>query len=277
MAGNNAIQILRGSRANIINKNQQYKLEEGQLLYNKDDNYLTIGKSSNSNLTSPPIVTREIVGHTHEDSGDPISAAPTIDDALKKYSITYKSGSGLKLHNPVVVNNGDTTTDYKSSTMNGIQAFAIGRECEANGNQSFAGGYKSTSNGDYSFSFGDNVTAGGSCFAIGKYNDSLATDIFQVGAGSSQAYKNALRVDEKGWLYAPINKNSIDITDSNLDSIGRDEQIPTFYHIQQVSNILNERIGTLRGDVDRDYIKKSSVVVKKNNTDGTVNIEIITT
>lgn len=266
MAGNNAIQILRGSRANIINKNQQYKLEEGQLLYNKDDNYLTIGKSSNSNLTSPPIVTREIVGYTHENSDDNISTAPTtvVGENLK-YSITYKSGSGLKFHNPVVVTSGDTTTTYQSSTMNGIQAFAIGQGCQANGNQSFAGGIGTIASGDQSF-------------VLGRYNLFVNGDIFQVGAGtgpSDEVRKNAVRVDNKGWLYAPINKNSIDITDSNLDSIGHDEQIPTFHHIQQVSNILNERIDTLRADVDRDYIKKSSVTVS-DNMDGTVNINIIT-
>lgn len=194
MAGNNAIQILRGSRDKIIGSTQT--LKPGQLLYNTTDNYLSVGKPSNGDLTSTPIVTREIVGYTHENSGDSISTAPTVDEELKKYSITYKGGKGLKFHNPVVVTNvqGNVTATYPASTMDGIQAFAIGKGCQASGNQSFAGGVETlvAQNQNTSFAFGEGLKTSKSNEAIfGKYNNiSGTTQLFAVGNGTSKTSRH---------------------------------------------------------------------------------------
>lgn len=64
MAGNNSIQILRGNSQAIVNAaNNNTTLLDGQLLYNIDKNYLTIGRADNNNLTASPIVCREMVGY----------------------------------------------------------------------------------------------------------------------------------------------------------------------------------------------------------------------
>lgn len=72
-----SIQILRGSNDTIANSTD--KLLDGQLLYNKDKNYLTVGKvkktggtidedNSSYNFTSQPIRVRELGGFSSDDS-----------------------------------------------------------------------------------------------------------------------------------------------------------------------------------------------------------------
>ena len=75
-----SIQILRGNNNTIV-ANSEDKLLDGQLLYNKDKNYLTVGKvkikktdgtidedNSSYNFTSQPIRVRELGGFSSDDS-----------------------------------------------------------------------------------------------------------------------------------------------------------------------------------------------------------------
>ena len=61
MAGNNAIQILRGNTQTIANSTET--LLDGQLLYNTDKNYLTCGGGVDNNVNSLPITCRELVAY----------------------------------------------------------------------------------------------------------------------------------------------------------------------------------------------------------------------
>lgn len=61
MAGNNAIQILRGNTQSIANSTET--LLDGQLLYNTDKNYLTCGGGGANNVNSLPITCRELVAY----------------------------------------------------------------------------------------------------------------------------------------------------------------------------------------------------------------------
>ena len=84
MAGNNSIQILRGTRESLV-KNRTKMLLPGQLLYNATDNYLTVGSLDGiSNTTSAPICCRSIKGYLGEDNG--LSTNST--DKLIPYSLT---------------------------------------------------------------------------------------------------------------------------------------------------------------------------------------------
>lgn len=63
-----AIQILRGSNDKIVNSTD--KLLDGQLLYNKDKNYLTVGSNSGDyKLNAQPIRVRELGGFSSDDRG----------------------------------------------------------------------------------------------------------------------------------------------------------------------------------------------------------------
>lgn len=94
MAGNNAIQILRGSRDTIIN-NKGVKLKAGQLLYNKTDNYLTVGATDDDLLTKLPIRCREIFGY----KGDTESIGEA-DIPSQSYSIKYDNSNGVVFKSP---------------------------------------------------------------------------------------------------------------------------------------------------------------------------------
>lgn len=61
MANNEAIQILR-TKTGINNDNKELKLLNGQPLYNRQKNYLTIGNGS-SKANSQPITVRKLVGY----------------------------------------------------------------------------------------------------------------------------------------------------------------------------------------------------------------------
>lgn len=87
MAGNNSIQILRGTRESLV-KNRTNMLLPGQLLYNATDNYLTVGSLDGiSNTTSAPICCRSIKGYLGEDNGLSLNST----DKLIPYSLTTNS------------------------------------------------------------------------------------------------------------------------------------------------------------------------------------------
>ena len=77
MANNKSIQILRGSRTSILNSKEQ--LEDGQPLYNYDDNYISIGYGKEK-ASKEPIAVKEL----HIDyNGDSNKLAP-YDYFIKK-------------------------------------------------------------------------------------------------------------------------------------------------------------------------------------------------
>lgn len=87
MAGNNVIQILRGTRDEIAsNKNKDVMLNEGQLLYNLTDNYLTCGGENGSKLTSLPVTTRSMSGH-YDDQIMGILPSNCLDGSVDKYRV----------------------------------------------------------------------------------------------------------------------------------------------------------------------------------------------
>ena len=66
MAGNNSIQILRGTSANITASDET--LLAGQMLYNTDKNYLTVGSNDGDALNKMPVVARELLAYDGDTS-----------------------------------------------------------------------------------------------------------------------------------------------------------------------------------------------------------------
>lgn len=66
MANNKSIQILRGTRDKIAGNNGS--LLDGQLLYNKTDNYLTVGNGNTAKISDTPVACREVHGYFSDDS-----------------------------------------------------------------------------------------------------------------------------------------------------------------------------------------------------------------
>lgn len=102
-----AIQILRGSNDKIAESID--KLLDGQLLYNKDKNYLTVGKvkktggtidedNSSYNFTSQPIRVRELGGFSSDDSaiGKDNSGEFYIKHDSKTSALTLSDSSLIK-------------------------------------------------------------------------------------------------------------------------------------------------------------------------------------
>ena len=68
MAGNNSIKVLRGTRANIAQSSET--LEAGQILYNTDDNYMSVGGPNGTDpVNKQPIKTRAIGGYFADSTG----------------------------------------------------------------------------------------------------------------------------------------------------------------------------------------------------------------
>ena len=112
MAGNNSIQILRGTRESLV-KNRTNKLLPGQLLYNDTDNYLTIGRLDNNSITtSAPICCRSIKGYLGEDNGLSLNSTNT----LIPYSLTTNSNEVI-----MTVNGKVGFTVHKNGYMNLFQ------------------------------------------------------------------------------------------------------------------------------------------------------------
>lgn len=114
MAGNNSVQILRGTRAQIANSSQT--LAPGQPLYNTDDGYLTVGSATNGAPGSLDniVKSREIVGYvadtqlgeisqtqaymyqvSHTDGVHDLEGIEYTDDEQKVYKIRYFDGTGV--------------------------------------------------------------------------------------------------------------------------------------------------------------------------------------
>lgn len=86
MSNNKSMQILRGTNASIANSADT--LLPGQLLYNYDKNYITVGgKDGTTPLNSAPIVARELVGYL-DDTGEKIG-----EDTIVAYHAGLENGA----------------------------------------------------------------------------------------------------------------------------------------------------------------------------------------
>lgn len=83
----NTIKVKRGKSAALNTSTE--KLQAGEVLYNLDKNYLTVGAEDNDALTKKPVAAREIVGYTG-DTDSKIGASTT-----EAYSIRYTDDSGV--------------------------------------------------------------------------------------------------------------------------------------------------------------------------------------
>lgn len=83
----NTIKVKRGKSAALNSSTE--KLQAGEVLYNLDKNYLTVGAKDNDALTKKPVAAREIVGYTG-DTNDKIGTSTT-----EAYSIRYDDDSGV--------------------------------------------------------------------------------------------------------------------------------------------------------------------------------------
>lgn len=83
----NTIKVKRGN-SSALNSSTE-KLQAGEILYNLDKNYLTVGSEDGDSLTKKPIATRELVGYVG-DTDSKIGA-----NTAEAYSIKYNSDSGI--------------------------------------------------------------------------------------------------------------------------------------------------------------------------------------
>lgn len=97
MAGNNSIQILRGTSAAIANSSE--KLLDGQMIYNTDKNYLTIGANGNKQVSAEPIVCRKLIAYQNDGNGEGGVSGYISSDMNILYSIDYDSYNGLQINN----------------------------------------------------------------------------------------------------------------------------------------------------------------------------------
>lgn len=81
MANNKSIQILRGERAKIAGNTDS--LLDGQLLYNKTDNYLTVGNGENAKISDNPVACREVHGYFSDNSGISTNNPPVYNYQIK--------------------------------------------------------------------------------------------------------------------------------------------------------------------------------------------------
>lgn len=84
----NTIKVKRGKSAALNTSTE--KLQAGEILYNLDKNYLTVGAEDNDALTKKPVAAREIVGYT----GDTDSKIGT--STTEAYSIKYDTQLKIK-------------------------------------------------------------------------------------------------------------------------------------------------------------------------------------
>ena len=108
MANNKSVKILRGTNAKIYEHGSE-TLENGQLLFNTDKGYITVGKNSNTTMNSLPVTVREVKGLFSDTSA--ISDFTTGDN----YYINDDNGQRLKIFSSKGIQLNGTT----SITLNG--------------------------------------------------------------------------------------------------------------------------------------------------------------
>lgn len=161
MNNNQSIRILRGTSEKIVEAENKTDLRSGQLLYNLDKNYLTVGDTDEAKVTKKPITVREVVGYVGDFKDDNTLLTSNTDE---QYSIRYKDGVGLQFNNTVLYDD----RQIPSATSSGLQSIAFGgtkydepdnTPTSANGKQAFAFGGSTLAEGDWSFSGGTNSKA----------------------------------------------------------------------------------------------------------------------
>ena len=140
MAGNNSIQILRGSSSAIANSSET--LLDGQMIYNTDKNYLTIGANGNSTpVNSEPIACRKLVGYSG-DSDDSIGNNTTVigqitighDDSVRQEPIININSSNVEIDAlDVFVSPNTTATGKIQIGYNGATSSGVARTTEIHG------------------------------------------------------------------------------------------------------------------------------------------------
>lgn len=98
---NSIIQILRGQRESLKKQKASITLEDGQLLYNKTDNYISVGNSldNDNSLLKDPIAVKELHGNVSEDLQSKDNSSPYD---LGQYDYILKhNGEDLYLNNKI--------------------------------------------------------------------------------------------------------------------------------------------------------------------------------
>lgn len=160
-----AFKILRGKRDAIIKNHEEGKqLQDGQLLYNSDDNQLSIGGGKSGNaLNKLPISCREIKGYAED--VDELSL-----DSSTEFYIKYSDG---KMHYK------DSTGEFSQSNIKdgqGIASLQMRDGDDPNIN------YVNTALGNGSMAIGDgNISSGAKSIAAGTRNKSIGNSAAAFG------------------------------------------------------------------------------------------------
>lgn len=183
MAGNNSISILRGSRTNIIDASSDVKLKPGQLLYNKDDMYLTVGGDTDNDRrpNTLPIKVRELHGWAYDSEGLVTKTSKDPDDpndaVYQEYGISHTDG----IHDL----NGEEYTDNELKVVKLKYTDGSGTYTQSNIRDG-----KGVRSIEQSMMYGKDVKG---CNAYGKYSVALndRTKAYQLGSfalgGGTQA------------------------------------------------------------------------------------------
>ena len=254
---NKSIQILRGTRKKLIEKqnDNSLKLKDGQLLYNKTDNYISVGNDSDNSLLKDPIAVKELHGNfsptstntsydyyiknnsdnnleLYSENSDVINKAPTLSTGIaRKKEVDNETARAKSEESRIEIKlNGeiDRSTTFDNS-HNNIENHDSGSRLKDSFNS--CGLYKS-------FLYGYHLTATSDYQAIfGQYNDvsSTAPDnktILAVGGGNSSERKNLFEVSSTASKFntklkvsgAPTETNDVlrwgDLTTSQDNSGG---------------------------------------------------------
>ena len=117
MAGNNAIQILRGNTQSIANSTET--LLDGQLLYNTDKNYLTCGGGGANNVNSLPITCRELVAYQGDEEAisNGTTEVASIRHNANELQVSSSGNLNITSHGRAYMNTNGATWDFQYSNV----------------------------------------------------------------------------------------------------------------------------------------------------------------
>ena len=115
MAGNNAIQILRGNTQSIANSTET--LLDGQLLYNTDKNYLTCGGGGANNVNSLPITCRELVAYQGDEEAisNRTTEVASIRYNANRLQVSSSGNLNITSHGRAYMDTNGATWDFQYS------------------------------------------------------------------------------------------------------------------------------------------------------------------
>ena len=214
---NKSILILRGTRQSLIDNqnNESLKLEDGQLLYNKTDNYISVGNDEDNSLLKDPIAVKELHGNI----------SSTSKDIQYDYYIKNNSSNNLELYskNSIIINRAPTLSTgiarkqevddeasrakREESKINSKLDSEISRSTnfdnshnniENNNDGSILKNSNNNCKGFKSFLYGNHLTATVDYQAIfGYYNNTSSSALLAVGGGTTDEGKNLFEVSSK--------------------------------------------------------------------------------